>query len=295
MNIENKRIATIYTLECPIEKTIKYVGCTVSKLRSRMMQHYLNTSRESKKKRDWISMLKEQDKYPVIEAIDFCFEDEKFQHEEYWIGQFKAWGFDLLNMNMGGFTMSENIKRKILQYDLNGNLLYTFNSISEAGVFNNLRVSNISANLNGRSKSAGGCVFKHATAKKENKKSWSATKIYSYNENFDELCFNSIADCMKHHKIYFYSLESCVKANKVKNGTIFSYVKLTNEEVVYMFRDVHKRGNKVKGINEVTGEVILFESKAKTFKYLKIPQRRLNYLISSGEVFNGFKYEKCWS
>lgn len=49
----------------------------------------------------WIQSLKKQGLKPVLEVIDEVQEDWEIM-EQYWISQFKTWGFDLLNLTEGG-------------------------------------------------------------------------------------------------------------------------------------------------------------------------------------------------
>ncbi len=156
----------IYTLSHPITNEVRYVGKTVNP-KQRKHNHSNIARDKGTHKRNWINLLKTQKLRPLFEIIDEVDSDWKFW-EKYWISQFKVWGFTLCNHTLGGdgletgnqtsfkkgqipwnkgLTHSEETKNilrslvlgkpslkkiKVNQYDLNDNLICTYNSITEA-------------------------------------------------------------------------------------------------------------------------------------------------------------------
>jgi len=110
----------IYTLSDPITKEVKYIGKTKSSLKYRLSQHIhdsLNNGTGTHKKA-WIKGLLLKGLLPSIEILDVVKINMCWKNlEQYWIAQFKAWGYDLVNMTAGGDgnqkqIMSEESKLK---------------------------------------------------------------------------------------------------------------------------------------------------------------------------------------
>jgi len=87
----------IYTLENPNTGEIRYVGKTVRPLNYRLSHHI--SSDNQCHKTNWIKSL---DGDPVIKLVDKVSDENWEFWERYWIQQFKAWGFDLVNHTDGG-------------------------------------------------------------------------------------------------------------------------------------------------------------------------------------------------
>jgi hypothetical protein len=93
----------IYSLSCPYTKKVKYIGKTTGSLESRLSGHNVTTdSRVSK----WARKLFMRGRKPIIEIIDIVSWSESNYWERYWIHQFIAWGFDLLNHIHTDFSSS---------------------------------------------------------------------------------------------------------------------------------------------------------------------------------------------
>lgn len=89
----------VYTLSDPRNNHIKYVGIT-SRPKRRLYEH-LNDD-ENNKKSAWIKKLKSLELEPIYEVIEKTDLLNYSLIEQYWISQFKCWGFELLNMTDGG-------------------------------------------------------------------------------------------------------------------------------------------------------------------------------------------------
>ena len=96
-------ITYIYTLSHPITNEIKYVGKTVN-LKQRLSAH-ISDAKINKKNNlvsNWIKSLLNQNLKPKMEIIDETSHDDWGELEQYWISQFKTWGFNIKNITLGG-------------------------------------------------------------------------------------------------------------------------------------------------------------------------------------------------
>jgi hypothetical protein len=90
-------VFTIYTLNCPITNSVKYVGVTRQKLKNRLYVHLANGNGYKSKLSCWFRTLSIP---PIIEpVIEFYANNhhEALLEENFWIEIFSMWGFDLLN------------------------------------------------------------------------------------------------------------------------------------------------------------------------------------------------------
>lgn len=85
-------MVTIYTLSCPVTHEVRYVGMTTKTLEKRAYYHVHTPA--STRMAYWLYSIQYA---PVIEEIEVCTNELAIETEKYWIEQFKAWGFDLLN------------------------------------------------------------------------------------------------------------------------------------------------------------------------------------------------------
>lgn len=109
----NKKLISIYTLDCPITFMPKYVGITQNTLNKRLSQHLITN--HLNKKNSWIISLKEKGLKPIITLLDFSDEDRWVDDEKFYISYLRFLGFDLKNMTEGGefIQMTDEIKDKI--------------------------------------------------------------------------------------------------------------------------------------------------------------------------------------
>jgi len=91
----------IYILIDPRDNKVRYVGKANNV--SQRYQAHLNKARKHQiHKASWIKQLKELNLRPILEVVDIVPIDKWIFWETYWIAQFKAWGFDLINYTSGG-------------------------------------------------------------------------------------------------------------------------------------------------------------------------------------------------
>jgi hypothetical protein len=110
----------IYTLADPRNNEIRYIGKTVQSLEKRLCGHISTAihNREKSYKTNWVKQLLNNNLLPIIELIEEVNENIWEQTEQYWIAQFKAWNFSLVNMTEGGdgnknqFVSKESIEKR---------------------------------------------------------------------------------------------------------------------------------------------------------------------------------------
>jgi len=177
----------IYTLSDSLG--VRYVGQTKN-LKLRFYRHIFDAKKNGTKNKrcSWIKSLLNKNEKPIIEVIDEVNENNWGFWETYWIAQFKAWGFKLVNDSYGGegaygrvvsnetkIKMSlakkgktpkninlfkqSRIKGIVIQYDLNGNKLAEYESSNYVKEI--LGVKNVCNVLNKKRNSAGGYIWKY--------------------------------------------------------------------------------------------------------------------------------------
>lgn len=89
----------IYTLSD--DSNIRYIGKTIN-LEKRYKTHLRESRFLRTYKEKWINNVLLNGGKITIEVLDVCEEEESNLVECYWISQFKAWGFNLVNLTNGG-------------------------------------------------------------------------------------------------------------------------------------------------------------------------------------------------
>lgn len=99
-------IGFIYYLKNPITNEVIYIGSTTVSLKERLRNHYAHLLEAVKLKRKMNPRLKYlQDLLPTkvrIELLEIVDEEDLDWTEQLYIGVFKSWGYNLLNMTDGG-------------------------------------------------------------------------------------------------------------------------------------------------------------------------------------------------
>ena len=114
----------IYSLNCPITNTPKYIG-KADDLEVRYKGH-LHENRNDKKC-NWVKSLKNQGLKPIIEEIDKIPEIEWEFWERHYISLYRSWRFDLKNGTDGGegqskgFNPSRETREKLSELGKLGN------------------------------------------------------------------------------------------------------------------------------------------------------------------------------
>lgn len=177
---KRKRTPKIYTLCCPLTGEVRYVGKTHFSLTERLAKHLI--SFENNRRTQWIKSLGSQGMKPIIELVEVVEEGDWVSAEQYWIEQFRQWGFELLNIHPGGkggvispqcrksqkrmlhtekgkmhlkmMTAKSKLatSKKVLQFDKQGNFIQEFPSASEAAKSVNSHLSHITECCNEKPK-----------------------------------------------------------------------------------------------------------------------------------------------
>lgn len=93
----------IYSLECPETNNVVYIGKSDNP-KYRLRKHIEEAKRRilKSKKNNWIISLNRKGLKPVLRVIDEVPETEWVFWEQHYISLYKAFGFDLKNMTIGG-------------------------------------------------------------------------------------------------------------------------------------------------------------------------------------------------
>lgn len=250
----------IYTLKDPLSNEVRYIGKTIN-LKERYKNHIKIKSNDYKS--NWIKSLKIKGLKPIIEILDSTESDDWEWLEQYWISQFKSWGFRLTNMTSGGdsnYTFTDDIKRKmsiqrtgkkqsescielrissvrrkVNQYDLNGVYIKTFNSIIDVSKEFKVSTTSIKQVLNGRSRLSKGFQFKYFKDNTDNilpirkilkPNNKSKKIIYEYDMNLNFInCYDSFYDLkIKRGKVRLHQIVGNLKRSH--KGFKYSYIKI---------------------------------------------------------------------
>jgi hypothetical protein len=139
----------IYTLTDPFTNEIRYVGKTTAKNYKNRLKAHSNPNQRADSnlhKFNWLKSIIARGGKPVMQILDTTAGEWEWL-EQYWISQFRQWGFRLLNMSAGGESPPPNkgwsqenklklrqnskFKKKLLVKTLDGNKIGVWNSTSE--------------------------------------------------------------------------------------------------------------------------------------------------------------------
>lgn len=167
--------AVIYTLSDPRNSVPRYIGKTTNAV-LRMKEHLKATG--STKRAKWIGSLLRDGVEPVLEAVEVV-QGSWQEAEVYWIAQFRAWGFNLLNGDNGGLgsdRLPEDVKvkisaslsgrpnmalaRSVAQYDKKGKLLAVHKSLQIAAKATSTHHANIIRAI-ARNNGCGGYLWRY--------------------------------------------------------------------------------------------------------------------------------------
>lgn len=186
----------IYTLTDPITKNVRYVGQT-SNIKARYYRHIYDAKLNGLKNKrcSWIKSLLNNNTRPILDIIDIVEYKNWIFWEQYWISQFKVWGFDLVNSTEGGegsynrnvsdltkkkmslvkkgklpknyeMFRKSSIKNGVIQYDLNGIIIKKWDYIQQA--INKTKIKNIKNVVDKKRCSAGGYIWRYENDKLTN-------------------------------------------------------------------------------------------------------------------------------
>jgi len=240
INLRRMQKLLIYSLSDPRTNEIRYIGRTIQDLKHRLNNHLSGVRIKNKngqfksEKEKWFHELLSCNLQPIIEEIDCveCKEDEIPLIEDYWIEQFKVWGFNLTNSSLNRYDnifINSVLSKNIYKYDLKGNYLASYNSIAEA-------TRSLSKKLNSRSnikraaennKSALGFMWSYHKVDSliEYKFEFATEPLIAYNKegNFVGV-FKSAREASRQLKISYKHISSCAKGKRpICEGYMFRY------------------------------------------------------------------------
>lgn len=156
----------VYSLTCPKTNETRYVGITYRPLKYRLREHITRTKASNSKKIEWIHELAKEGLKPVINLIkDDCPLDEAIKLEESLIKKYK--GTLLNNHTRGSKNNFENQNgRKVFKCNLDGEIIESYSSVSEACAMNSVDCRSIQRCLALQRKTAGGFIWRYAEKRK---------------------------------------------------------------------------------------------------------------------------------
>lgn len=230
----------IYTLEHPITNEISYVGKTNSPDR-RLHHHWTVGFKSNNKTGNWLKSLKKVNLKPIMTIIDETETDWQLI-EQYWIQQFKCWGFRLTNHTHGGegsYGGGQWNNKAVTIFDKNGKRIKSFDSLKLCSEYLKCNIPNIVSVAKGRCvllfkkyQVKYGIIEEDIDVSKSRKKyewhnipdkHWLKKPIICIE---DELVFDSISDAAKHYNILITSINNILngRAKKTRCGKSFSRI-----------------------------------------------------------------------
>jgi hypothetical protein len=160
----------IYKLIDPITNEIRYIGKTKNVLLKRYNEHISRAKQEHDSHvYCWIKKLLKDNLKPIIKLVEECNEDDWEEREKYWISFYP----NLTNISKGGITyfgeynkrpdFVSSVIKKVIKYNMNGDFICIFDSITIASEGNKSLRRHISNCCNDKRKSANGFQWRYYT------------------------------------------------------------------------------------------------------------------------------------
>jgi hypothetical protein len=155
----------IYILIDPRDNMVRYVG-KANNVSQRYKAHLNRARKHQIHKANWVLQLKQLSLKPIIEVIDVVPIESWIFWETYWISQFKAWGFNLINYTNGGdgctFSNQTSFKkgqggRKVVGYNSNYEKVYEFDRMRQGEDV--IKTKSMWGALTGRHKTCNGLAW----------------------------------------------------------------------------------------------------------------------------------------
>ncbi len=245
-------IYTLSTKESP--DNIRYVGYTQNpskRIKRHINKYYLN---QKDHKARWLKKVIEEGQTPILEIVDVIDKNDWEFWEQYWICQFRGWGFNLTNLAPGGnggfqkghlntfygkkhspevlkIIQNSAPKKAVCMYSKQGNILNEFISIREATKKTGISRTHISRCCNNQPghNTAGGFVFKFKGDVFELKKPKLNYKPIIQKDKSGNIIrqYESLSEASRQTGIPKNSIGSCVSPSgkcKTVHGFIFEYI-----------------------------------------------------------------------
>lgn len=180
----------IYLLRDPNTKEVKYVGKTATSLPERLVSH-LHESYHKKRKQmvfkgKWILSLLEVNQIPIIELIEEVLPEDSSNREKYWIRNYEEC-CSLFNamFSTKNFIHREDLHKKVFQYDLNGNFISEWKSLTEVESKLGIPTGNIIQSCKGKRKLGGKFIWRYYMLDKVNEYKIDSFKKPVFSYDFD--------------------------------------------------------------------------------------------------------------
>lgn len=230
----------IYALIDPITCKIRYIGRTKNRLNVRLNGHMSKCIRKSNHKECWLYSLRVKGLKPKIKLITIVHGWEfSHKYEQNLINRCLVFGFDLVNLDdkgIGGVNkiISDDQKNKIrktllngyssgriippnktgvIVYDLNGNIIYSFDTQKQCSEKLNIHVSSIETQVSGKVLRCG--KYQIRSTKQPNPGVYKITRDMSF--NFKSV---KVLDLDSNETFIFDSYKNAAKALNVSSPTI---------------------------------------------------------------------------
>lgn len=227
----------IYILQDPRNNLVKYVGKS-NNPRRRYTSHLVYTPKNKSHCHRWIQSLKKKGLKPIMTVIDEITGDWEWL-EQYWIEQFKHWGFVLTNHTKGGegvYGAGQWNNVSVTAFTKEGVIIKSFESQKQCAQYFNTTQGNVKAVVTGKNI----LLLKKYQIKlgilKENINSAPKYKSYEWSNKpdthwlskqikcvEDDLVFNSQTDAAKHYNISVKTINNIIngRSKKTRNGKSF--------------------------------------------------------------------------
>jgi hypothetical protein len=249
----------IYKLLDPITNEIRYIGKTKNVLSKRYNEHI---SRAKKGHHlhvyCWISKLLKDNLKPKIELVEECTENNWEEREQYWISFYP----NLTNISKGGITyfgqyhkspdFVPSVIKKVIKYDINGNFICVYDSITIASEGSESLRKHISNCCNNKRQSAGGFQWRYYAEDY-------SLKIETYVKRLSKSVF------IKGHTIN--------KGNKIKESAKLKMseakkVKVINTKTKEIYDSILDASKKLNINHKTLASQLFFNSQTKIIAYL---------------------------
>ena len=227
----------IYILQDPRNNLVKYVGKS-NNPRRRYTSHLVYTPKNKSHCHRWIQSLKKKGLKPIMTVIDEITGDWEWL-EQYWIEQFKHWGFVLTNHTKGGegaYGAGQWNNVSVTAFTKEGVIIKSFESQKQCAQYFNTTQGNVKAVVNGRNT----LLLKKYQIKlgilKENINPAPNYKAYEWSNKpnnhwlskkikcvEDDLVFNSQTEASKYYNISVTTINNIIngRSKKTRNGKSF--------------------------------------------------------------------------
>lgn len=213
----------IYKLIDPNTNELMYIGLTTTSLQRRLVSHLHSIFYRDRiyvQKNEWLYNLLLENKIPIIEIVE---ETDDFSKEKFYINEYRP----KMNLQYNkDFTFISSIGHKTYQYDLDGNYLAEYNSISDIEKLLGIGSSNISNVVVNKRNQAGGYMWRNYKEDKINPytKDIFRKEVHMYTKDGEYIASYRSAREIKGFKYKVIS-KCCNEKSKTYKGYRFSFEK----------------------------------------------------------------------